>query len=278
MIPAKITKFILIVILLFLIGVLDEYPKYKDYYDDLSHIYFFDVGQGDSILIKTFDHKLILIDGGGNDSVIFRISEVLPLWIKRIDYVVVTHPHADHIFGLISVINQYDVGCVQYDDSMPSISKIEEEFRNASKARNLISSSCIDGVMENYKVNSSEISDSDNPNMRSIISVYTYKDFDVLFTGDAEIPVQVGVLPLLSKDIEIIKVPHHGSKDSFYTQLLFALRPEVAIISVGKDNKYHLPSQDTIDGYEGLGIKVLRTDFSGSIEVISDGNLWSVVE
>jgi len=276
--PTKITKAILVVIMVFLAGVFNEYPRYKDYYDNMVHVYFFDVGQGDSILLKTPDRKLILIDGGGDDSVIYRISEVLPFWIKKIDYVVVTHPHADHIFGLISVINQYKVGCIQYDDFLSPISTIEDEFRDVSKKLNLISKSCINDVLEHYEVNSAEITDKGNPNMRSIISMYTYKDFDVLFTGDAEILVQAQILPFLSKDIEVIKVPHHGSMDSFYKPLLTTLKPEVAVISVGKNNRYRLPSQDTIDGYENSGIKVFRTDLDSTVEVISDGDLWSVVE
>ena len=270
-------KLIIIFVFLIVTGLLYEFPKYIDYYDDLVHVYFFDVGQGDSILIKTPDRKLILTDGGNNNSVLYRISEVLPFWIKRIDYVVVSHPHADHIFGLISLMESYEIGCLKYGGTGDTISKVEEELRNTISTESIsVTDDCIGGVMKYYMPGGND--HTYNPNLKSLVSIYSYRDFDVLLTGDAEIPEQIKALPSFSSDIEIIKVPHHGAKDSFYRPLLLALKPEAAVISVGENNAYHLPSASTIDGYEQLGIKVFRTDKDGSIEVISDGYLWSIVE
>ena len=278
----KIKKYCIAFIILILAGLINELPKYKDYYDGLLHVYFFDVGQGDSILIKTPDRKLILTDGGYNDYVMYRLSDVLPFWVNYIDYVVVSHSHADHIFGLISLVENYGIGCVQYNDISNSISKVEDEFRSILLSNGIfVSNDCIDGKMEYFipgDVNNPNGLDDSNPNLSSLISIYTYKDFDLLLTGDAEIPEQTVALPRFSKDIEIIKVPHHGSFDSFYRPLLLALKPEAAVISVGKNNSYHLPSKLTLKGYEDLGINVFRTDLDGTIEVVSDGYLWSIVE
>lgn len=275
-------KFIITFIVLIITGIINEFPKYKDFYDGFVHVYFFDVGQGDSILIKTPDKKLILTDGGNNDHVMYRLSQVLPFWIDKIDYVVVSHPHADHIYGLISVVNTYKIGCVQYQNSDEPISEVEKEFREVLHNQNvLVSSDCIDGVLDYFIPASYYDSgdfDASNPNLGSLIALYSYKDFDVLLTGDAETPVQTIALPFFSKDIEVLKVPHHGSYDSFYEGLLLALKPEAAVISVGDKNSYNLPSSLTIDGYESLGIKVFRTDMNGSVEVVSDGYIWSIVE
>ncbi|PJA41470.1 hypothetical protein CO178_00075 [candidate division WWE3 bacterium CG_4_9_14_3_um_filter_34_6] len=267
-------KIFIAILILFLSFVYQEYPKWRNYNDDFVHVYFLDVGQGDAILIKDNRRRLFLIDGGPNRQIIFQLSNILPFWINRIDYVIASHPHADHITGLFYVLQKYDVDCIVYYPSSNPISNVDKEFQ--SLISNLAISECENDEISHWQFNlSTKLGDE---NLNSVVAMYSYKDFDVLLTGDAEIETQKKMLQYIEKDIEVIKVPHHGSFDSYYLPFLYNLRPELAVISVGENNRFNHPNQKTVDGYTNLGINILRTDLNETIHIRSDGNRWEVVK
>ena len=262
-----------------------EYPKVKNYNDNQLHIYFFDVGEGDSALIKSPDNHLILIDGGPSREVLYKISEVMPFWIETIDVVVISHSHADHITGVLSVFDRYNVKCILYDESDESISNTENQFRTrleggeytvSDELSKLADSDCLPNAIS-VKGYSLRESAGKNENYESISIFLKYAGFEALFLADAEAPVQKIILDSISADIEVLKVPHHGSSDAFYSPLIKKLKPDLGIISVGENNKFGHPNEEVVEGYSKYGIKILRTDLDGDIHVTSNGDLWKVL-
>lgn len=276
-------------------GIL-EYPKFKAFNDGLLHIYFLDVGQGDASLIKLPSKKLVLVDGGPRSGLEDLISEKVPFTVQKIDLVVVSHSHADHINGLLGVLENYEVGCIVYDMQDKPISESESELRDQISSRKVkvvdtrmsdenkrVPAECFEDADVNFSVYSlyglGELPETllnKNQNFESNIVLLKYKAFETLFTGDAEIEVQADILPYLKDNIEVLKAPHHGSTDAYYAPTLIKLAPDYAIFSVGEDNSYGHPDAEVTKGYHGLGVKYLRTDQNGDIEVKTDGTKWNV--
>lgn len=262
---------------------IQEYPKFKAYSDNQLNAYFFDVGQGDSSLIKTPNQKLILVDGGRGNDVLFELSKVLPFTVNKIDLIVVSHSHADHIAGLIDVIENYKIGCVVYDWNDGPISLTEEYFRSQLIDQNImvveemdsLPNECFydDSISLDF-YNMSQEKQFKNQNLESLLMLLDYKDFEVLYTGDAEVEIQKALFDSINEDVEVLKVPHQGARDSFYLPLLAKIKPDLAIISVGEGNRYGHPHKEVIGGYKKLGIPVVRTDQNGTVMVNSDGETW----
>jgi len=270
------------------------------------HIIFCDVGQGDAILIRTPSGKDVLIDGGPDNSVLECLSKYLPFWDREIDMVFLTHPQADHLTGLISVLERYNIN---YFIAGQIGNKTEgyKKLISLVKEKNIIVENPYlgkeidfnDGVkikilwpekdwIVNHSFFLSDISNSnnnvlgvattnDNLNDTSTVVSFSFGEFDVLFPGDADSNIQ----PLILKDSEIIrtevlKVPHHGSKEALLESFIEAVKPSLAVISVGKKNRYGHPASDLIGRLNNLNINIKRTDKDGDIEVISDGKSWEV--
>lgn len=283
-------QFVLLAVIVAGIFGFVEYAKWREFNDGRMDIYFFDVGQGDSALVKFPNKKLVLIDTGPNNKkVLYGLSGVIPFWVNKIDMMILTHSHADHISGAIEVLQRYDVGCIAYRMDDNSTSDTELRLRSLIEEKHIptgVNENCADGITDNFLLSDVLGASTDpmfkksatkNQNFESITTLVTYYDFDVLFTGDAEDPVQQFLTKKINKDIEIIKVPHHGSKDSYYPPLLSSLHPELAIVSVGVGNPYGHPDKETIDGYKGLGINLLRTDENGAVHIRSDGHTWEIL-
>lgn len=279
-----------------------EYPKISDYTDRQLHVYFLDVGAGDSFLVKTPTKRLVLIDGGPNASrVNFKLGDVFPFWVRRLDAVIATHSHADHITGLITILEIYDVGCVLYGDwdglgagsasfAEPAISQTEENFRRVIIQKNLEEAlypcdpdNILPGDTDVFfdifdaKDTFRKANVAKNQNLESKMIFLTYNDVQILFTSDAEIPVQEEFMKHTFQvhgknlpDIEIIKMPHQASIDSLYLPLLEGLKPDTAVLSIGKNSWGH-PHAKTLQVYNDLGIKILRTDVQGNIEISTNG-------
>lgn len=278
--------------------------------DDKLHLVFCDVGQGDAILAIKGETQ-VLIDGGPSDKVLGCLSNNLPFWDRELELIVLTHPEADHITGLISVIERYNVMQITAN-SLPSDTGVFGRFRSEVIAKKIpvFSPKYGDkikiGDMElNFLHPLEKLGDqlvwqkegepqvlglstyTGNFNDTSIVVQLTYGNFDVLLTGDIGVEEEKmigpfdGVYPEHSrgaqgKEIEVLKVAHHGSKYSTSTEFLDLVRPELAVISVGANNRYGHPTSEVLERLRDKDIKILRTDLDGEIEVVSDGKRYEL--
>ncbi len=287
--PLYIASFLIFALTFLLV----EYPKFHKYNDGLLHIYFLDVGQGDSELIKTPSKKLILIDGGPKTNLGDTISAELPFNKNRIDLIIISHSHADHITGLIDILANYEVGCMVYDWQDKSESETETELRNeinlqkikvvttADLNKNQIPSSCFSDPDVNLSIyslrNINELTEDElknDQNFESNMVLLDYKNFETLFTGDAEIEAQEILIQYLTDDIEVLKAAHHGSFNGLYAPLIDKLKPNFSVISAGQGNRYGHPDIETLSEYQQSGLEYARTDLNGTVEVSSSGETW----
>ena len=235
---------------------------------------YIDVGQGDSIFIQLPNNKTMLIDAGEaykSDNVINYLDD---LGITKINYVIGTHPHTDHIGGLEEVINTFDIGSI-YMPRAVSTSKTYEDLLTTISSKGLKVKTAKSGVVvldeDNLKLefiapNSDSYSELNN---YSAVLKLTYLDNTFLFMGDAETLSEDEITNEIKADV--IKVGHHGSDSSSSLEFVKKVSPEYAIIMVGVGNSYNHPYQSIIDRYESVGAKVLRTDLDGNIVCDSDG-------
>ncbi len=244
---------------------------------------FFDVGQGDSILIESPEGFNILIDGGGSEFIIEQ--KLLSENINKIDLLVSTHPHNDHLIGLNCVLKKYIVGQI-IDSGLDSSTIIYKEYRKLIKENEIQIQEVTCGdvfslgrlIIEIVHPPPEKIySDDSFENDNSLVLKIKYKDFSLLMTGDIE---ETGMNYLLNSNqnlnVDLYKVPHHGSSSSANAEFLNLVNPHIAVISVGKDNEFGHPASSTIDLLTSFCL-VYRTDQSGNVKIASDGkNLWLV--
>ena len=244
-------------------------------------VHFIDVGQGDSILIDLGQAE-VLIDGGG------RSPGVVAYLKNHIDgaleVMVATHPHADHIGGLIAVLGSFTVQEIWLNGDK-STTKTCQEFMSRvntegaeihiARLHNTIEA----GELKLFVHHPTNLEGSTNDN--AIVLHLAYGDVDFLFTGDAEKKAE-GQMMILSSirlpEVEILKVGHHGSRTASSEDFLVITSPEVAIYMAGEGNRYGHPHQETIDALTNIGAKIVGTDTSGTIVITSDGKQYSVVK
>ena len=250
----------------------DLNSKYVNKNETLS-VYFLDVGQADSILIR-LNGQNMLIDAGNNEDGPLIVNYFKELGIENFKYVVATHPHEDHIGGMDDIINNFNIDTFYMPDKITT-TKTFEDVLDALENKNMKYNTLNDGDKfnidnANIEVISGGFTNSDI-NDSSIVLKLVYLNNSFLFTGDATSNVES---KLLDKDIksDVLKVGHHGSKYSTTDKFLDKVSPKYAIISVGKDNIYNHPSSNTITKLENKGIKIYRTDTLGTIVLDSDGN------
>lgn len=251
--------------------------------DQKLHLKIYDVGQGDAIFIRTPAGKQILVDGGPSSRVIGELSHDLPFYDRRLDLLVLTHPHADHLVGLIEVLRRYRVEHVLFNP----VSHTTDEYRTFLKliweGRTPVWRGYSGDVFDlgggvSFRVvwpggaNDLETYGKSNLNNTSLVLLLTYGDFKALLTGDAEAGIQdfwdLG-------PVTMVKVPHQGALDGLNANLLAKIKPKLAVVSVGK-NRFGHPSERVLGEYSLRGIKIKRTDRDGTVEIISDGKNWLV--
>ena len=241
--------------------------------DSKLEIYFFDVGQADSILIKEKNYTM-LIDGGNQsdgENLVKYLQEELN--INDIDILVGTHPHEDHIGGLPDVIASLEISTI-YLPNATTTTKIFEKLLDTIAEKNY--KITIPKVDEEIKLNNMNFkvlytgTDESDLNNTSIVLKLEYGKTSYLFTGDATDKTEEKIL---DKDIEadVLKVGHHGSSFSSTEDFLNKVNPQYAIIQVGNDNKYNHPTKTTLDKLNERNIKIYRTDKDGSIKLTSNG-------
>jgi competence protein ComEC len=245
---------------------------------------FIDVGQGDSILVEFPGQKKMLIDGGGTPEDTFDIGEyvVSPfLWkkgIKKVDYIVLTHAHPDHMNGLKAVVRNFRTGefweAFSPQDSEP-YEKLIRHLSSKTIRRRMFRGQVemIDGIkIEVLNPVRTDPLFSKVHNDQSIVLRISYGRTAFLLTGDMGKEVETELVrssfPLFS---QVMKSPHHGSDSSSSQEFLLAVSPVFVIISTGAGNRYGLPDPDVLERYGRSGIRVYRTDLDGAVEVTSDG-------
>lgn len=240
-------------------------------------IFYLDVGQADSILIQAPGGKTVLIDAGNNDDGAKVVAYLKKQSIKRLDIVIGTHPHEDHIGGLDTVIKAFEIGQVvmpkkdttteSYKDVVAAVAQKGLKITEAKAGLNLDLGAGITAQM--IAPNSSGYEDI---NDYSTVFKLAYGKNTFLFEGDAE---KISEREMLAKgynlQADVLKVGHHGSNSSSDPLFLAKVSPAYAIISVGKDNSYGLPKQETLDKLSAVNSKIYRTDVTGTIIVKSDG-------
>lgn len=239
---------------------------------DKLEVDFIDVGQADSILVSNKNESM-LIDAGNNENGKDVVDFVKSKGITKINYLVGTHPHADHIGGLDDVINSdLEIENV-YMPKIQTNTKTFEDVLDALNNKNLKVTAPKRG--DNFKIGDANceimtdsILDKENLNLSSITIKLQFGDNSFLFMGDAETENEKTIN---WPKVDVLKVGHHGSNTSSSQDFLNQVKPEYAIIMAGKDNSYGLPKQKILDRLTKTGAKIFRTDELGTITVISDG-------
>ena len=236
--------------------------------------HFIDVGQGDANFIELPNGDTMLIDAGISSSGEVIVEYIEDLGYTDIDYVVATHPHADHIGGMAEVIEAFDIGAIYmpkalstsktYENLLETIDEKELKIYTARSGVSVLEEDDLEifmlaPVQETYS----------NLNNYSIVLKITYGDTSFLYTGDAETESLEEITGDLHADV--LKVGHHGSDTSTTKDFLDQVSPSYAIISVGEGNSYGHPSRTTLNLLESIHAKIYRTDLNGTIVVRSDG-------
>ena len=255
--------------------------------DGSVHVIVLDVGQGDSILLEGDRGGRILVDGGPDSAVLMAdLDRYIPTWDRRLDAVVLTHPHDDHVAGLVAVVQRYKVGRA-FESGWPSESASYRAWKSALAARGLTPSRLRTG--ETLKLDDATLrvlwpddgttrpaeldpdaTDNRKTNDASIVLLGEYEGRRFLLTGDAEGDVDPILLSRGLPTIDMLKVAHHGSATASSDPLLAAVRPAVAVISVGAQNTYGHPNGGTVARLWDHSSRVLRTDQNGTVETTLD--------
>ncbi len=237
---------------------------------------FLDVGQGDAIFVETPEGVQVLIDGGPNKSVLGELSEVMPFYDRSIDAVVLTHPHLDHVGGLVEVLKRYEVGYAVESGAGHSIAEFAEWHNILEKvgvvkiqARRGLRLELGGGVFLDFFL-PEKMEASADPHKNMAVSRLSYGQTCFLFTGDMERDFE---WKILGDDIDCgaLKVGHHGSKTSTSDVFLEAVSPDFAVISVGRANRYGHPNEAILEKLLASRAEVFRTDINGTIFMESDG-------
>jgi competence protein ComEC len=240
--------------------------------DDIK-IHYIDVGQGDSELIQ-IDGKNILIDAGLSDKK--ALEYLKSVGVAKLDYVIATHPHKDHIGSMDNVIDDFDVG-IFYAPNVSTTTNADENMMNSLKSKNL--KATVPNAGDQITVGNASItflapnSDTyEDINNYSIVVKLKYGNNSFIFMGDAQ---DLSESEMLTKKLDVqadvLKVGQHGSDTSTSQEFLNKVNPKYAVISCGKDDSYQHPNQTTIEKLEAKNIEIFRTDLNGTIIATSNG-------
>lgn len=262
------TIFLLLTIILFTFS--------KQFDNSSPEIIFFDIGQGDAILIQQ-DNFQILVDGGPDDGIVYELAKQLPWYDKNIEIVVLTHPHDDHIRGLLNVLDQYSVEQIfmnrieyenrAYEYLLTNYQEkiVEVEQGDVFEYKNIYGEILYPFVGKAYQ--------EKNINNESVVILLEVDNYRTLLMGDAEQEVENKLIEKYNlEDIYLLKVGHHCSRTSTSDMFLSETNPDIAICSCGEDNKFGHPHYETLEKFQTRDVQYLITYQEGNI-VINFDNL-----
>lgn len=263
--------FFFVVLLVFFLISIFFWPTYKNFLFQ-SQVVFLNIGQGDATLFKLPNQQVVLVDGGPDNLILRRLGEELPFYVKKIDYIFISHWHDDHVVGLIEVMRRFQVRVLLYASDL-EISNVGKILLEEARLQNIkifsiqqsgtinVSSSCQLSFVNPFLLN---IKNNDN---NSLIIKLGCNNRTFLLSGDNEKGVEEGLIKSnLNLKTDIFKASHHGSKTSNQKYFLEKIQPQFIVISCGLDNKFNHPSAEVIKNVQELNIKILRTDKQGSIK------------
>ncbi|MEA3452903.1 MAG: MBL fold metallo-hydrolase [Patescibacteria group bacterium] len=271
-----------ILIILFILNLFSWSIIFEQSQDKGLEVCFLDIGQGDSIFIETSQGHQVLIDSGPDNTLIKKLEQRMPFWDRTIDLIILTHSDKDHVFGFLEVLENYEIKNILWTGAIGK-SSLFEEWQEAIKnegsniwiaERGLVIHLPGERFFEIlYPFQSLEGRQVSAMNDTSIVMMLNTDEEKILFTGDISKTIENALIEneiLLKADI--LKVPHHGSKTSSSEEFLKAVDPDLAIISVGRDNSYGHPSPIVLARLEESGIKVLQTSKEKDICLIQKKN------
>jgi competence protein ComEC len=266
-------------IFLLLANVMIFYAVISENRNGILQVSFLNIGQGDAALIESPTGNTFLIDGGPDKSILNALGRVLPFYDKTINAVLATHPDSDHVGGIPEVMKNYFVGEFVYTGATSS-SGVFKELENEVSEKNIKINIARAGEIFDlgggaflkilYPDKTPQGTDT---NEYSIVAELYYGDSTFMFTGDAPTDVLNGLAEKDGKELksDVLKVAHHGSKNSLSPAFLSAVDPEYSIISAGKNNKYGFPNKEILDYLNGIKSQILATFDLGDIIFTSDG-------
>ncbi|MCB0211782.1 MAG: DNA internalization-related competence protein ComEC/Rec2 [Anaerolineae bacterium] len=252
--------------------------------DGHLHVAYLDVGQGDAILITLPEGDQILIDGGPSATDLnWRLGQEMPFWDRTLELVINTHPDADHLGGLVSLLDRYTVerALVADVEGTSQLYRTWEAELHKVKLTPVVAQAGTplhlgQNVTATILSPGPAVAHIDEPNNHSIVLHLQFGQVSFLFSGDIEAPVEQRLVQIDAPlQATVLKSPHHGSKTSSTEMFLDAVNPQVVVISVGKDNRFGHPSPEVLERYAAHGLTVLRTDERSTIELVTDGQrIW----
>lgn len=253
-------------------------------------LHFLDVGQGDAILMRLPDNQDILIDSGPDDRVNQRLGRYMPLGDRTIELLIISHNHADHIGGIKSILEQYEVKQIWISGAIHTTDRYLELL-------SLINEKQIPTITvetgQQHKIGPVELltlypptgmvgRQLEDQHDATIVLKVSYQQFCTILTGDINTNKQQHEPQILelatrleqSLDCQVLKVTHHGSASGSSLPFLTTVTPEVAVISVGAENRYGHPAPSALQRLESVGASIYRTDLHGSVTIKSDGQKY----
>lgn len=236
--------------------------------------YFFDVGQGDAAYLRTPDNLDILIDGGPDAIILSKLGKVMPFFDRKIELVILSHPQADHLTGLIDVAKRYEISKVIWNKN-PCETNLCQEWSDLLQEKNIYQIA----PPKNSQLNFGQINikfpyagEAKDVNDQSILAKVIFGKNTLFFTGDAGIGVEEKLVKnKIDLRAQVLKVGHHGSKHGSSQNFLEKVNPYFAIISVGAKNRYGHPTQEVLKRLKNLKIDFFRTDIDFDIKCLADG-------
>jgi len=231
--------------------------------NDKTKIIFCDVGQGDGILITKKNWQMLIDTGPNNKKILTCLERHLPFWDKTLEVVLITHGDSDHTGGLADVLKSYKTIDIFNNDDLEVLNEQKISSKKL-KQNDVIKTSLFDFEIvnpPNFEKNTKDNNDN------SIAGIFSYKDTKFLLTADISSEVEQRLVwqKVLPENIDILKVSHHGSATATSDELLDFVKPKVAVISVGKENRFGHPRKEVLERLEKRGIKIERTDQLGDM-------------